>query len=295
VALLLLAERAARSNRRFQRTGRKELPTPTIELRGFQAVLAVLACALPIVFGFVLPLLILFRLHLDGGDDLLGGRFVKLAANSLLLALTAALVVTAIAAVVAYALRLGRSRRDRALLRFSTLGYALPGTVVAVGVLLPLGWLDRAINAMAEQLTGATVGLIFSGTVTALIFAYIVRFLAVAESTMEAGLDKVPTNLDHVARTLGCSPTDVLLKVHVPLLWRSSFTALVLVFADVLKELPATLIVRPFNLDTLAVRVYQLASDERLAQASTGAITIVLLSLLPLIVLTRSIDGDRAG
>jgi len=295
VAMLLLAERAARSRRRFHKAGRKEIPIQLVELRGLRAALAIAACGLPVFFGFVLPVAILVNLHAAGGDDLFGGRFVGLAANSLALAVGAAVVVTAVAALVAYALRVARHPRERALLRLSTLGYALPGTVVAVGILGPLGALDHVINSVAQRLIGAPVGLIVSGSVAALVFAYLVRFLAVATNTLEAGLEKIPVNLDHVARTLGCSPARVLTEVHVPLLWRSSLTALVLVFADVLKELPATLIVRPFNMETLAVRVYQLASDERLAQASTGALTIVALSLLPLIVLTRSMDHQRTG
>ena len=293
VAMLLTAERFARAGRRFERTGRKEVTIPRIELKGMQAVLAFAACALPVLLGFVLPLLILLNLHWRSGDDLFSGRFVGLAFNSLILAGSAALIITMLAWIIAYALRSSRNALQSGVIRLATLGYALPGTVIAVGVLAPLAAFDRFLGGVSTAITGQSFGLILSGSVFALLFAYAVRFLAVAAHALEAALTKVPHNLDHVARTLGCRQWEVITRVHVPMLWRSSFTAMILVFADVLKELPATLIVRPFNFDTLAVRVYHLASDERLAQASTGAIVIVLVSLLPIVLLSRNMD--RAG
>lgn len=292
VAMLLATERFARGSRRFERTGRKEAPVPGIKLAGMHAFLAIVACALPVLLGFVLPLLILLDLHWRNGDDVFGARFLGLAVNSLVLAGTGALVITLFAWIIAYASRWAHSVIASVFIRMATLGYALPGTVIAVGVLSPLASLDRSLNGIASSLAGHSFGLIFSGSVLALLFAYLVRFLSVAGHTLEAALTKVPPNLDHVARTLGCRQWQVLARVHVPLLWRSSFTAMLLVFADVLKELPATLILRPFNFDTLAVRVYHLASDERLAQASTSAIAIVLISLLPIIVLCRRMDRE---
>lgn len=290
MAMLLVAERTARSHRRFASTGRKHAPPPLIGLTGLPALIAVLTCGLPVLLGFFLPLLIMIDLHMEGGDEFLTHRFLDLATNSLVVAAVGSLIITALAWIIAFSLRTAAGVSRRGLLRLSTLGYALPGTVIAVGVLTPLGSLDRALNDMALALSGQALGLVFSGSVLALLFAYVVRFLAVAAHTLEAGLEKVPHSLDYVARTQGFRPMQVLAKVHAPLLWRSGLTAMILVFADILKELPATLIVRPFNFDTLAIRVYQLASDERLAQASTAAIFIILISLVPVALLSRSMD-----
>jgi iron(III) transport system permease protein len=295
VATLLLLERAARQQGRYHRTARKDMTIVPIPLTGWRGALAVVVCALPVLLGFLIPVLILLRLHIGDGDDIAGGRFLSLAWTSFVVAAVASAVITAAAAFIAFALRLNPPMLVRSLLRASTFGYALPGTVVAVGVLAPLGALDGALDGLSRQVLGVSTGLLFSGTLVALVFAYLVRFLAVAAGSFESGFARIPETMDHVARTLGCTREQVLRRIHVPLLSRSALTAFVLVFADVLKELPATLIVRPFNFDTLAVRVYQLASDERLAQASTGALVIVLIGLLPIVALTRLAGPWRMG
>jgi iron(III) transport system permease protein len=159
--------------------------------------------------------------------------------------------------------------------------------------LVSLGAIDRGIDSLASSTFGVSTGLMLSGSIVALLFAYLVRFLAVAASGVEAGLGRIPQSMDQVARTLGCTAAEVMARVHIPLLNRSLMTAAVLVFVDVLKELPATLIIRPFNFDTLAVRVHQLASDERLAQASTGALVIVAIGLLSVALLAGIVRGAR--
>jgi iron(III) transport system permease protein len=175
------------------------------------------------------------------------------------------------------------------------MGYALPGTIIAVGVIIPFAWLDHRLIAFAKEWFGIDLGLILSGTLVALLFAYTVRFLAVSLGSVQSGLGKIKPSLDGAARTLGCSPMQVLRQIHVPLMRSSVLTALLIVFVDVLKELPATLILRPFNFNTLAVRAFELASDERLVDAAPASLLIVAVGLLPVILLSRSISKGRAG
>lgn len=286
VAALMVIEQWARRQSRYHRTSAKDHWVTPALLSGWRAWGATAVCALPVFLGFGLPVLILLRLHFEGGDDLFGSRFLRLAGTTFMLAALAAALVTAAGLFVAYAMRLAASNTTRVLLRLATFGYALPGTVIAVGVLVPLGALDNALDSAVLRMFGVSTGLLFSGTIGALLFAYLVRFLAIGASTIDAGLGRIPTSMDHAARTLGCTTGEVMARVHFPLLGRSILTAALLVFVDVLKELPATLIIRPFNLDTLAIRVYQMASDERLAQASTGALVIVAIGLASVGVLT---------
>ncbi|NES23891.1 MAG: iron ABC transporter permease, partial [Symploca sp. SIO3E6] len=197
--------------------------------------------------------------------------------------------------VMAYGLRL----RPKILMRFAvqiaSMGYAVPGSVIAVGILIPIGRLDNAIDAWMRSTFGISTGLLLSGTITALVFAYLVRFLAVSFNTVEASLGKIKPSLDDAARSLGQGPTSTLVKVHVPIMWGSLLTAAMLVFVDVMKELPATLIIRPFNFDTLAVRVYNLAADERLAEAAGAALAIVAVGIVPVIILSMRVAQSRVN
>jgi len=200
----------------------------------------------------------------------------------------AAAISVLLALLFAYAKRLRRDTLVQLPVKVAALGYAVPGTVIAIGVMWPLAQLDSRIDLLAEQWFGVRTGLIFSGTLFALLLAYTVRFLAVSLHSVESGLERIKPSMDNAARSLGYTPLQVLKRVHVPLLRGSVLTALLLVFVDVLKELPATLVLRPFNFNTLAVRTYELASDERLADAALPALAIVLVSLLPVILLARS-------
>ena len=291
VLLLVALELHSRGRRRFGRTSRRERILGARRLSGWRAGAAALLCALPILAGFVIPVLILAGLHREGGDSIFGARFLTLAGNSFLLASLAALIIVAAGAVLAYALRASQSPVARGAVRFAAMGYAIPGTVVAVGVLLPLGLFDNALDGFMRATFGVSTGLLLSGTMVALLFAYLVRFLAIATGGVEAGYARISLSIDHAARTLGSSQGSVAGRIHVPMLRRSLLTAALVVFVDVMKELPATLIVRPFNFDTLAVRVYNLASDERLAQSSTAALAIVAIGLLPVLLLTRATSG----
>lgn len=288
VLVLVLLERRSRGDRRFSRTSRRERILAAKQLAGWRAAAAFGACLLPVLLGFAIPVAILLRLHAEGGDPFLGPRFLTFAGNSILVASLASLLIVAVGALMAYALRVSPSNLAHGAVRFATLGYAIPGTVIAVGVLLPLGLFDNAFDAMMRATFGVSTGLLLSGTLVALLFAYLVRFLAIATGGIEAGYARIGMNIDHAARSLGATQGAVAHRIHAPMLRRSLLTAALVVFVDVMKELPATLIVRPFNFDTLAVRVYNLAADERLAQSSTAALTIVAIGIVPVLLLTRA-------
>jgi iron(III) transport system permease protein len=194
-----------------------------------------------------------------------------------------------VAVVMAYAGRLSRSPLVAGANRVDSLDYAIPGAVIAVGIMVPLGRLDNALAAWLQQVSGVDVGLLFTGTIAALVYAYLVRFLAVALQTVEAGLGKVTPSMDDAARSLGLGPAATLRRVHAPLLSSSLLTAGLLVFVDTMKELPATFALRPFNFDTLAVAAYHLTKDERLAEAAIPSLLIVAVGLLPLVFVSRRI------
>ncbi len=292
VLVLVVMEFLARRGRRFGGGGRRHRTLAPLQLSAPKAAAAFVACALPVLLGFVLPVIALIRLHGDGGDPFFSERFLTFARNSFLLAGAASLIVVTAATLVAYAGRLAPGAATTAALRVASIGYAVPGTVIAVGILAALGAADHGLDTWTRATFGQGTGLLLSGTAVALLYAYLVRFLAVATGPIESGLHKIPGSLDAAARTLGANAGKVAVAIHAPMLRRSLLTAALLVFVDVLKELPATIIVRPFNFDTLAIRVYNLAADERLAQASTGALVIVAIGIVPVILLTRMIARD---
>ncbi len=294
VFTLILIEAWARRRQRYHHTGSRSRPLPGAVLRGWRAALALLACLLPVTLGFLLPGGQLLVWAIKTAGQTVDARFVTLVLNTVTLAAAAALLALACALVLAYGKRLRGLLSVRAAVRLAGMGYAIPGTVIAVGILLPLGWIDNTVDAWARASLGISTGLLFSGTVFALLFAYLVRFLAVSLQTVDAGLGKVSRSMDESARTLGYRPREVLRRVHVPMIRGSLLTAVLLVFVDVMKELPATLILRPFNFNTLAVRAFELASDERLMDSSSAAVAIVLAGIVPVILLSRSIARSRA-
>ncbi|HEV7800031.1 MAG TPA: iron ABC transporter permease [Burkholderiales bacterium] len=287
VFLLLFVERVTRARASFYNTSHRKRLRNVYRLRGFRAAVAVLFCVTPLVLGFLLPAVILLKLALGGGDAQFGSRYIELTLNTVLLAAITAALAVALALLVAYAARSTRGTVVEIAKRIAGMGYAVPGAVIAVGVLIPVTRLDRVLAGWVESWTGASPGLLLTGSIAALVYAYLVRFFAVALHSVEAGLTKITPSMDSAARSLGYGPGATLARVHAPLLWRSALTAALLVIVDVMKELPATFVMRPFNFDTLAVQAYQLASDERLAEAATPALTIVAVGLVPLIVLSR--------
>ena len=295
VLVVIVLERLSRGGARFHHTSSRYRPLPGYRLRGWRAGLAFLACFLPVFFGFLLPGGQLLAWSIATADETIDASFLALAGNSVWIAALAATLALAIAVVLAYGLRLRRTGLTVAATRLASMGYAIPGSVIAVGVLLPFAWIDNTVDAWARDTFGVSTGLLLSGTFVALVFAYLVRFLAVSFNTVEASLGKVTFNMDSAARSLGSSPTATLLKIHAPIIWPSLLTAAILVFVDVMKELPATLIMRPFNFNTLAVRAFELASDERLAEAAGPALAIVAAGIGPVILLSLAIARARPG
>lgn len=290
VFVLVIVERWSRHSARYHQIGSQNRPMQPFQLNGRRAGLAFLACLIPVFFGFLLPVSQLLLWAARTADEMVGREFVRLALNSIGLATVTALLALIFALFMGYGKRLRPTAAPKFAVRVAGMGYAVPGTVIAVGVLIPFAWLDNSIDTFVRNHFGFSTGLILSGTLAALIFAYLVRFLAVSLQTVESGLANVSQSMDDSARTLGYTPARVLWRVHVPMLRNSLITALLLVFVDVMKELPATLVLRPFNFNTLAVRAYELASDERLADSSSAALAIVVVGVIPVILMSRLIE-----
>jgi iron(III) transport system permease protein len=288
VAAVALERKSRGAGRTFGsprgKTAAQHAPAP---LTGVRAALATTVCAIPLAVGFVVPVLILLRLLLGETDVAFTPRYLAWSFNSLRVAALAAVLAVSIATLMIYANRLAPGVVTRVGSRVLNLGYAVPGTVLAVGVLLPLGAADNAFAVYWREQTGATPGLLLTGTVVALIYAYLVRYFAVAWNGIEPGFARITPAMDAAARSLGAGAFETLRRVHLPLLTRTGAAALLLVFVDVMKELPATLVLRPFNFDTLATQTYLLAKDERLAEAALPSLTMILVGLIPIVVLAR--------
>jgi iron(III) transport system permease protein len=295
VFALLLLELALRAKRRFHHTTGKYRDLPEDTLAGWRGLLATLACALPVLVGFVLPGSVLVHdaiAHVAAG---LAPEFWEAALNSLLLAASAAILAVGFAVVLAYARRQTRSKLIQVASTLPAISYAVPGTVLAIGLLIPLAGLDNGIDGLMRSLFGLSTGLLLSGTAFAVVLAYTIRFLAASLGAVEAGLSKISRNIDAAARTLGASVSEMLFKVHLPMLRPALGAAALLVFVDSMKELPATLLLRPFNFDTLATQVFTLVSLYRYEEAGLSALTIVLVSLAPVLLLHGIIAGSRPG
>ncbi len=294
VLVLVVLERWSRRPATYQQpTSSRYRVLPGYRLSGRRAAVAFVACLTPIALGFLLPAGVLLTLTVRHTERTVSPAFWQYASNSLVLAALTALLAMLLALVLAYGVRIRPNVLTKLATRVASMGYAVPGSVIAVGVLMPLGFIDNAVDGWMRTTFGISTGLLLSGTIISLVFAYLVRFLAVSFGTVEAGLGKVTRSMDEAAMSLGHRPLRTLFRVHMPMLRGSLLTATLLVFVDVIKELPATLIVRPFNFDTLAVRVYRLASDERLVEASGGALAIVLVGILPVIVVSAAIARSR--
>ena len=294
VVLVLSLEFASRGRARFNNTSRQQGAPARRRLPLGLGLLASFACFMPLLLGFLLPAALLLHMAFVEGDAQFGPRFVHLARNSFVLAALTSVIAVVLAVLLAYAARLARSSLPAAMNRIVGLGYAVPGSVIAVGVLIPVTRLDTWLVQVWQASFGVNPGLILSGGIAALIYAYLARFLAVALNAVESSLGKITVSMDDASRSLGCGKWETLRRVHVPILRGSLLSAALLVFVDVMKELPATLVIRPFNFDTLATQAHTLAADERLAEASTAALIIVAVGLLPMFVISRQIlKGGR--
>ncbi len=293
IAVALVAvEYRSRGRARFTIASNLRYAAEPVQLSRPAGFAAFAACALPILLGFVVPTVHLAQLALSSGVRVTDRQFIGDALNSLILATVAAAIIVGLAVFLSYAGRLVRRRLLHQTIAFASLGYAIPGAVIAVGVLLPLAFADRGLDLLSRQVLGVPTGLLLSGTAFALIVAYTVRFLAVGMANVAPGLAAIDPAMDASARILGARPRQVLWRIHLPMLRVPALTAGIVAFVEVLKELPATLLIRPFNFDTLAIGVYRFASDERLAQAAVGSILIVTVSLAPVILLSRTVAAS---
>jgi iron(III) transport system permease protein len=288
-------ERWSRGRRSFAHTTSRYRPLPRYQLRGWVKVGAIVGCCLPVLLGFIAPASVLIGWAFNNTEYWWRLSFLILIRNSFVLAGIAAILGVALAVFLAYALRLHATPATTLAVRIAGMGYAIPGTVLALGVLLPFAAFDHTVDHWMRARFGYSPGLILSGTLVAVTFAYLVRFLTGSLNAVEASLGKITRSMDHAARSLGRGPGSTLFNVHLPIMRGSLLTAGILIFVDVLKELPATLVLRPFNFDTLAIVTYNLASDERLAEASGPALAIVVVGVLPVILLSRAISRSRPG
>jgi len=292
--LLALLERMQRGAARHHATGHRfERLAPTA-LHGWQAAGAFALCGLPVLLGFALPVVLLLEMSIGSEQDLFSPRYIGFIRNSVTLAGIAAVVTVCAAIVIGFRQRLDPGRSADAAAYIARLGYAVPGGVIAVGLLVPFAAFDNALDAFMRDTFDVSTGLLVTGSIWLLVAAYMVRFMAAALGAYEGGLATLPQNIDAVSRTLGSSPGNLMRRVHLPLLRPSVLTAVLIVFVDVMKELPATLIMRPFNFDTLAVQAHRLAADERLDGAAVPSLVIVAVGLLPVILVCRSL-GSRSS
>jgi iron(III) transport system permease protein len=290
VVLLLVIEYLSRRKIRYYFQGQKPQQINRQKLTGSSAFWVPFICVIPVLFGFILPVIQLFNWASKTYSKQLNSEFWLLLWNSFYLAAIAAITAVTLALLFAYGKRLNPSKTIRFFVGVVSLGYAVPGTVIAIGAMISLSWIDIKINMLTEGWFDVSVGLVLSGSLFALVLVYSSRFLAVAMHNIDTGLARVKPSMDDAARSLGHKPLQILRTIHVPLMKTSVLSALLLVFVDVLKELPATLILRPFNFNTLAVKAFELASDERLMDAALPALAIVSVGILPVILLTMLMD-----
>ena len=293
ILALILLERWSRRGRISHTTGYYR-QLPRFQLTGMKAALSFIFCLVPVFFGFLLPTaaMVIWTVQTWDFVDL---RYLRMVQTSLSLGAISAVVAVSIAVLLAYGRRLVPGKIPSVAVQTASMGYAIPGAVIALGIMIPCVYLDNTIDDLARNLFGFSTGLLLTGTWTALIFAYVVRFLAVSSNTVEASLQKVTTSMDGAARTLGLSAGQTLRRVHGPIMRASLLTAGILVFVDVMKELPATLMMRPFGLNTLAIRSYELASDGLLKESSSSSLAIVVAGIIPVVLASVMIARSRPG
>lgn len=295
VFALFILEQSSRGDARFHQATGRYRPITFARLHGWRGIAATVACGLPLIFGFILPCLILLENALSGGFGAVDGRFTGALGHSLELATIAAIATVAIGLALAFAQRTTGSIVIRRAVGLAGLGYAVPGTILALGLLIPLAGLDNWLNRLTLAWFGISLGQLFAGTLITLIVAYVIRFAAISLGAIDAGLQRISPHLDAAARTLGETRMSVLWRIHLPLLLPAIGAAALMVFVDTMKELPATLLLQPFNVETLATFVYGKADAYEFEDAAVAALTIVVVGLLPVLLLHRTIARGRPG
>lgn len=292
VLALLTLEQAQSRHKKVANDAKSSQQDICYQLTGWRNIAAVAACSLVLFLGFALPAIQLSIYTFNYFEQAWTSEAFVYAINSLKIAAVTSVVAVLSAVFINYRYRISRHPANLFSLKVSSNGYAIPGTVLAIGVLIPLSFLDNQINQLAESMSLDTPGLLLSGSIFAIICTHVVRFVAIANKSVESSYQKLSESLDMAAKTLGASRFKLLTKVHLPLLKRSTMVAALLIFVESMKELPAALLLRPFDFQTLPTYVYQFASDEQLELASVGAIMIVLVGLIPLLFINRSIDSQ---
>ena len=286
VALALIGERQMRGRARYHVALRQER-VERYRLVGSRAWLATAACSIVLLLAFVIPVGQLLRWVWSAARTDLDARYLRFFFNTVFLGAAAAVVTTFCALLLAYTYRLKPDRWVAGAVRFATLGYALPGSVLAVGIMLSFVWLDQRLAQALQAGLGIAAGPLLMGTLTALLLAYGVRFMAVAYGPIDSSFERIKPSLWQAARSLGASNREILWRVSIPLLRSGLLSAGLLVFVEVMKEMPATLLLRPFGWDTLATRVFEMTSEGQWERAALPAVTLVLAGLIPVVMLVR--------
>lgn len=289
VLILLFTERLQRGNRRYDALGSHYRPLSKKKTSPLNGFIAMVVTSIPVLLGFVIPVFMLIYWSIQTSHLTLDSRFYNLLWNSFILAAISAIAVSLLALIISFTVRTFPSKAARFMAQFASIGYAIPGAIIAVGLLVPFIWIDNQLI----KLSGGDAGLLITGTWFTLIFAYTVRFMAVGFNNIDSSMDKTPVSLDEASRSLGASHKKTLWNVLIPLIRPGILSGALLVFIDVLKELPLTLILRPFNFDTLAIRAFEYASDERVPEAAPASLVIVLTGLLAVILLKNTLKTQE--
>jgi len=287
VLLIIIMERGLRGKRKFDTSGKQNRPISKIKLQGSKGALAFIVCFIPIFFGFIMPFIQMLIWSVRYFSDVVDDDFLTLMLNSFALAGVSSLIAIILSLFITFNTRSKPTFKSKAIQSISMLGYSIPGAVIAVGVLIVLGYLDRQLIEFFKSM-GINTGLIIGGTIIALVYGYVVRFMAISTNSMESGYEKIPKSIDEVALTLGSTKNDLLKRIHLRLLRPSILAGALIVFVEVLKELPATLILRPFNFDTLAIYALELVGQEQLQESAVPALALVLIGLGPIILLMKT-------
>lgn len=291
VFLLVALEQRLRKRMRFAQS-RLAPQAERIELTGSRRWLATGYCSLVLSIAFLVPALQLLIWSLEVFHEEFDSRYLSLLGHSLLLGLIAAVLITAVALLLAYTGRRHQDRLTHGLIRTATLGYALPGTVLAIGIFIPLAWLDNFIINLARNVFGLEIPQLLQGTIMIMLLAYTIRFMAAGFKSIDSSMHRVTTNIDEASRLMGLRGIKLLARVHLPMLRGGIFTALTLAFVDVMKEMPITLMTRPFGWDTLAVKIFELTSEGEWERAALPALALLLSGLIPIVLLMRETDRD---
>ena len=293
VLMIIIIERGLRGKKKFDTSSKSSRPLSRIKLKGFKGFLAFLFCFIPIFFGFLLPFIQMTIWSVRYFADVVDDQFLTLMMNSFLLAGVSSIIAIIFSLFLTFNTRTTPTMANKTIQRISMLGYSIPGAVIAVGVLIVLGWLDKQLIQLFGSM-GINTGLIIGGTIIALVYGYVVRFMAISTNSIESGYSKLPKSIDEAAITLGSTKMSLLKRIHLKLLRPSILAGALIVFVEVLKELPATLILRPFNFDTLAIYALELVGQEQLQESAIPAMALVLIGLGPIIILMRTMTKNIA-